>query len=91
MTPNLSAHGDDSYRVTHYDIALDYRPLTARLSGRATVSAVAERALTEVRLDFGQLRVQRVQVDGARPATSTATANCGCARPGRWPLEPLSS
>jgi aminopeptidase N len=61
----LSAHGDDSYRVIHYDLALDYRPRTAQLSGRATISAVAERPLAEVRLDFGRLGVKQVQVDGA--------------------------
>ena len=61
----LSAHGDDSYRVIHYDLALDYRPRTAQLSGLATISAMAERALTEVRLDFGRLGVKQVQVDGA--------------------------
>ncbi len=65
MTRYLSTHGDDGYRVTHYDLALAYRPQAVRLSGGATVSAVANRALAEVRLDFGRLRVERVQVDGA--------------------------
>ena len=61
----LSGHGDERYRVTHYDLALDYRPQTGRLSARATISAVAERWLAEVGLDFGRLRTERVQVDGA--------------------------
>ena len=60
----LSTHGDDSYRVTHYDLELDYRPRSGRLSGRATLSARADRQLSEIRLDFGRLRVDRVQVDG---------------------------
>jgi aminopeptidase N len=62
--PYLSAHGDSSYHVTHYDLALDYRPGAARLAGRATVTAVADRPLAEVSLDFGRLQVSRVQVDG---------------------------
>jgi aminopeptidase N len=65
VTPYLPAHGDDSYRVTHYDLALDYRPRTARLSGRATIAAVAGRALAEIRLDFGRLGAERVEMDGA--------------------------
>jgi aminopeptidase N len=63
--PYLSEHGDERYRVTHYDLELDYRPQTGRLSARATVSAVAERWLAEVVLDFGRLRADRIQVDGA--------------------------
>jgi aminopeptidase N len=62
--PYLPAHGDTAYRVTHYDLALDYRPGGAWLSGRATLSAVADRALDEVSLDFGRLQVSRVQLDG---------------------------
>ena len=61
----LSGHGDERYRVSHYDLALDYRPATGRLSGRATVSAIADRWLAEVALDLDRLRVERVQVDGA--------------------------
>jgi aminopeptidase N len=64
VVPYLSRHGDDRYRVEHYDLALEYRPLGGRLSGRATVSAVASRALAEVSLDFGRLRVDRVALDG---------------------------
>jgi aminopeptidase N len=65
-SPYLSSHGDRTYRVAHYDLALDYRPEPARLTGRATISAVAEEALASVRLDLGRLRVDRVLVNGAR-------------------------
>jgi len=65
-TAYLSGHGDLNYRVSHYDLTVDYRPQPARLSGRARIAAVAGRPLGEVRLDFGRLRVDRVQVDGAR-------------------------
>jgi aminopeptidase N len=60
----LSGHGDERYQVSHYDLALEYRPRTGRLSGLATISAVADRPLTEIALDFGQLSADRVQVDG---------------------------
>jgi aminopeptidase N len=82
VTPYLSAHGDDSYRVAHYDLALDYRPRTARLAARATISAVAERPLAEVRLDFGRLRADRVKVDGV-PARYVYRDGKLRVRPGR--------
>ena len=61
--PYLAGHGDDSYRVVHYDLAVEYRPQTARLSGRATIEAIADRPITEVVLDFAALRAERVRVD----------------------------
>ena len=64
-------HGDSGYRTTQYDLELDYRPHTGRLSGRARISAVAERQLSEVALDLGPFRVNRVLVDGGRPARYT--------------------
>ncbi len=65
VTPYLAAHGDDRYRVSHYDIDLEYRVNPARLTARAVVSGVAERALPEIRLDFSRLRAEWVRVDGA--------------------------
>jgi aminopeptidase N len=64
LAPYLATHGDDSYRVIHYDLVLEYRPRQAWLSGRAEISAVADRMLPEVILDFGQLRAEHVRVDG---------------------------
>ncbi|MFK4224912.1 M1 family metallopeptidase [Streptomyces sp. NPDC019890] len=64
-------HGDSGYRTTAYDLELDYRPHTGRLSGRARISAVAERQLSEVALDLGPFRINRVLVDGGRPARYT--------------------
>jgi aminopeptidase N len=62
----LSGHGDDSYRVTHYDLALAYRPPTGRLAGRASIAAVANQALGDISLDLGRLRVDRVAVGDVR-------------------------
>ncbi|WP_447001821.1 M1 family metallopeptidase [Saccharothrix isguenensis] len=67
MTGYLPDHGDGGYRVTHYDLDLDYKPHTGRLGGRVTLSAVAPSPLTRVVLDFGPLPVSRVLVDG-KPA-----------------------
>jgi aminopeptidase N len=60
----LPAHGNGGYRVTHYDLALDYRPGVGRLSGRAVLTAVAEQTLATFSLDLSGLRVDRVLVDG---------------------------
>ncbi|MEU5160657.1 M1 family metallopeptidase [Streptomyces sp. NPDC020875] len=64
----LPYHGDDGYRVTSYDLDLEYVPHTGRLAGRATVHGTARRALPVVVLDLGRFRVTKVLVDGARPA-----------------------
>ncbi|GAB2674524.1 M1 family metallopeptidase [Saccharopolyspora gloriosae] len=60
----LPAHGNGGYRVEHYDLDLDYRVGPNRLSGDVTVSAVATQALSALSLDFADLRVRRVLVDG---------------------------
>ena len=44
----LPAHGNGGYRVTHYDLELDYRPGPGRLAGRAVISAVAGPLLAEI-------------------------------------------
>ncbi|MFE3326485.1 M1 family metallopeptidase [Streptomyces sp. NPDC059176] len=64
----LPQHGDNGYRTTEYDLELDYRPHSGRLTGRAAISAVAERALPEIVLDLGRFRLGKVLVDGGRPA-----------------------
>jgi aminopeptidase N len=61
----LSTHGEDGYRVAHYDLALAYRPAASRLTARATITALAEWTLPEIRLDFARLRAEKVRVDGA--------------------------
>ncbi|MGA5299608.1 M1 family metallopeptidase [Nucisporomicrobium flavum] len=66
----LPGHGNGGYRVLHYDLDLDYRIVANRLSGRATVTAVAAHALSRFTLDLGRLRVEDVRVNG-RPAKYT--------------------
>ncbi|MGQ0839345.1 M1 family metallopeptidase [Actinokineospora sp.] len=63
----LPQHGNGGYRVTHYDLVLDYRVGPGRLDGRARLTAVATQTLSRFSLDFGGLRVSRVTVNG-KPA-----------------------
>jgi aminopeptidase N len=65
--PYLPEHGNGGYRVTHYDLELDYRIGPNRLAGRAEISAVSTQALSGFSVDFAQFRIRGVLVDG-RPA-----------------------
>jgi aminopeptidase N len=64
VDPYLPAHGNPGYRTLHYDLVLEYRVNAGRLTGRATISAVATQALTSFSLDLGAFRVGGVLVDG---------------------------
>ncbi|MGW6459834.1 M1 family metallopeptidase [Streptomyces sp. NPDC055078] len=79
----LPQHGDLGHRTTAYDLDLDYLPHSGRLSGRARISAVAERALSEVVLDLGRFRLVKVLVDGRRPARYTHRGDKLRIRPAR--------
>ncbi|BCB91089.1 M1 family metallopeptidase [Phytohabitans suffuscus] len=63
--PYLPEHGNGGYRTRHYDLELDYRMATNRLTGKATVTAVATHELSRLSLDLAGLRVAHVLVDGA--------------------------
>jgi aminopeptidase N len=56
--------GDPSIHVDHYDLTLDYRVPTNRLSGSAVLDIRALAHTTTVSLDLVGLRVSRVRVDG---------------------------
>jgi aminopeptidase N len=67
--PYFPRHGNDGYRVAHYDLELGYRVGANRLEARAVLTATAEEAgpLGAFELDLSDaLRVERVTVDGAR-------------------------
>ncbi|GAA1345121.1 M1 family metallopeptidase [Saccharothrix algeriensis] len=64
MTGQLARHGDPAVRVEDYDLELDYRPLTGRLSGRARLWVAADGPIS---LDFGPFALGKVLVDG-KPA-----------------------
>jgi aminopeptidase N len=65
--PYLPEHGNGGYRVLHYDLDLDYRVVSNRLTGRAVVTARAVQPLSRFSLDLARLSVRDVRVDG-RPA-----------------------
>lgn len=64
----LPASGNPGYRVRHYDLALNYRVSTNRLTGRARLAATAVQPLTGFSLDLVGLKVTKVSVDGTRAA-----------------------
>lgn len=66
--PYTPGHGSADYRVSRYELHLDYRVVTNFLSAQVTISATAEAPLTSVLLNLSGLRVLKVRVDGGRPA-----------------------
>lgn len=66
--PYVPEHGNGGYRVTRYELELDYRLASNRLEGRARLHAVATQALSRFSLDLAGLRVSKVSVDGRRAA-----------------------
>ncbi|WP_067499554.1 M1 family metallopeptidase [Actinoplanes sp. TFC3] len=60
----LPGHGNGGYRITHYDLDLDYRIASNRLGGKAAITAVAGQALSRFSLDLGAFQIQDVRVDG---------------------------
>jgi len=66
--PYVPGHGDRAYDVRHYDLELDYRLRSNRLSGHATITASALEFLGTFSLDLFGLEVTRISVDGRAPA-----------------------
>lgn len=62
--PYLPLHGNGGYRVTHYELTLDYRIEPNRLDGHARLTAVATQSLSRFSLDLIGLRVEQVRLDG---------------------------
>ena len=63
--PYAFGHGSASYRVEHYDLELDYRVRTNRLTGTARLRVRTLAPLAELVLDLGGLAVHEVTVTGA--------------------------
>jgi len=61
-----------SFSVHHYALELDYKPHSARLSGRAVLQASCT-SMTSFALSFGALRISKLLVNG-KPARYTHTA-----------------
>ncbi|WP_129670046.1 M1 family metallopeptidase [Phytoactinopolyspora endophytica] len=68
--PYVPGHGDASYDVLHYDLALGYKLVGNRLDGDATLTCRALTATDAIRVDLHALRLQKVFVNG-RPEKFT--------------------
>ncbi|MEO6997114.1 MAG: M1 family metallopeptidase [Terracoccus sp.] len=62
--PYVPGRGDVSFEVTHYDLDLDYKMSSNRLSGKAVLEVVATVPVAKLHLDLVGLRVSKVTVDG---------------------------
>ncbi|MFP5253780.1 MAG: M1 family metallopeptidase [Actinomycetes bacterium] len=62
--PYVTAHGDTSFGVDHYDLALTYDVRGNRLDARATLTVRANDPLRHLELDLHHLHVEKVLVDG---------------------------
>ncbi len=66
--------GNPGYDVRHYDVALDYAPLTNHLDAVTTIRAHARHRLTSYHLDLSGMTVSAITVDG-RAATWTRSGH----------------
>jgi hypothetical protein len=56
--------GNGGYEVTHYSLKLDYQPQNEQLAGDATISARATQDLSSFNLDFRDLKITTLTVNG---------------------------
>jgi aminopeptidase N len=64
--PYVPGHGTNAYRVTRYELDLDYKLASNRLNGQAVLHAEADRAASAVVLDLAGLRTVKVSLNGKR-------------------------
>jgi aminopeptidase N len=72
--PYIPGHGNVGYRVERYELDLDYRIGTNRLTGTATIRAHATADLKKITLDLAKLRVSKVRLEGSRGARHSQTS-----------------
>lgn len=63
--PYVPGHGDASYDVLHYDLALRYRPESNRLDGDARLTCRTAVPVTAIEIDLHQLQVAKLAATGA--------------------------
>jgi aminopeptidase N len=74
IDPYLPDNGNFGYRVSRYELDLEYKVAINRLSGTATITAVTLAALRTFSLDLSDaLSVQKVSVNGRRPQQFSAS------------------
>lgn len=72
VDPYAPGHGHADYRVTRYDLELEYKVASNRLAGQAVITAVANVSLAKLVLDLApSMGVARVSVDSARAVKFT--------------------
>jgi aminopeptidase N len=64
--PYLPGHGTTAYRVTRYELELDYKLRSNRLNGRAVLHAVTRRPTSAIVLDLTGLRATKVRFSGRK-------------------------
>jgi aminopeptidase N len=76
IDPYLPGNGNFGYRVSRYELDLDYKVAINRLSGSATITAVTLAELRTFTLDLSDaLTVSKVTVNGVRPAQYGCSEN----------------
>nr|WP_229748314.1 M1 family metallopeptidase [Arthrobacter liuii] len=73
--PYTPGHGSAEYEVSRYELYLDYRVSSNRLSGHAAITARSNVNLGTVTLNLAGLRVSKVQVDGQRAVRFSQRGN----------------
>ncbi|MEB3034718.1 M1 family metallopeptidase [[Mycobacterium] nativiensis] len=74
IDPYLPGSGNIGYRVSRYELDLEYKVASNRLSGTATITAVTLTALRSFTLDLADvLSVSKVRVNGRQPARFTTS------------------
>ncbi|MFF0488144.1 M1 family metallopeptidase [Nocardia sp. NPDC004068] len=72
IDPYLPQNGNRGYRVSRYELDLEYKVASNRLAGRADITAVTTEARPRFALDLSQsLTVAKVSVNGAKVARYT--------------------
>lgn len=64
--PYMPAQGTDAYKVSRYELDIDYKLASNRLIGRAVLDAVALRTVSAIVLDLAGLRAVKVQLNGKK-------------------------
>ncbi len=64
--PYMPGHGTEVYRVSRYELELDYRISSNHLAGRARLHAVARRQSSAIVLDLTGLRATKVLMPGRK-------------------------
>ncbi|OBI98455.1 M1 family metallopeptidase [Mycobacterium asiaticum] len=75
VDPYLPQNGNFGYTVSRYELDLEYRVASNRLSGTATITAVTVTELTDFTLDLSSaLSVSKVSVNGKRASRFSCRA-----------------